>query len=353
MASERRPRLALALVLALSAAGATTGAARTARAEPTAADKETARSLMDQGQDKRDKNDLRGALKDFQAADAIMHVPTTGLEVAKTEVLLNQLVEARDVALTVSRIPERAGGDPAPFVDARNKARALADDLESRIPSIVVQLHGAPDASSPAVTIDGVTIPAAAVGVPRKLNPGSHKIVARAGDLEGHADVSVAERESKTVTVDLAPPAPAASAPTPATPPEGGSVDDGGSSSGHGKSYTLAFVGFGVGVVGIAVGSITGAMSLSKTSTLKDQCPNDACPDATWNSSSFQDDKSSAQTLGTVSTIAFIAGGAGIAVGVVGLLLAKGATADASATTTGAHVTPWIGVGSAGLSGRF
>src|SRR5436190_23509399 len=56
-----------------------------ARAEPSAADKETARSLMDEGDRKFAAKDYKGALDAYQGAHAIMGVPTTGLEVAKAQ----------------------------------------------------------------------------------------------------------------------------------------------------------------------------------------------------------------------------------------------------------------------------
>src|SRR5262245_51869629 len=76
-----------------------------ARAEPTPAEKETARALMAEGRDLRDANDLKSALKRFQAADSIMHVPTTGLEVARTEAALGLLVEARETLQRIARLP--------------------------------------------------------------------------------------------------------------------------------------------------------------------------------------------------------------------------------------------------------
>ena len=48
-----------------------------AHADPSAADKETARALMNEGRTDRDKGDLKAAVKAFAAADALMHVPTT------------------------------------------------------------------------------------------------------------------------------------------------------------------------------------------------------------------------------------------------------------------------------------
>src|SRR5947207_9657736 len=62
-----------AFVLALSLA-----VASPALAAPSAADRETARALVVEGKQRRDKGDLPGALESFKAADAIMRVPTTG-----------------------------------------------------------------------------------------------------------------------------------------------------------------------------------------------------------------------------------------------------------------------------------
>src|SRR5262249_27770672 len=69
----------------LTAAALVTGAAWAA--EPSAVDRESARAYMAEGRQKRDAGDLKAALRAFQAADAVMHVPTTGFEVAKTEAL--------------------------------------------------------------------------------------------------------------------------------------------------------------------------------------------------------------------------------------------------------------------------
>src|SRR5687768_9838148 len=99
-----------------------------AGAQPSAADKETARSLMNQGDTARDEQDYRAALKAYEAADAIMRVPTTGLAVARMHEKLGQLLEARDKALAVARIPAGAT-EPAAFTTARNEAEQLADAI--------------------------------------------------------------------------------------------------------------------------------------------------------------------------------------------------------------------------------
>src|ERR1700722_14015621 len=80
-------------------------ATTTASAEPTAADRATARTLMQQGRDLRDKGDLKEALKRFQGADDAVHAPSTALELARTQVALSLLVEARDTLAAIRRLP--------------------------------------------------------------------------------------------------------------------------------------------------------------------------------------------------------------------------------------------------------
>src|SRR5262249_1001249 len=65
-----------------------------AYAEPSAADRETARSLMNEGDAKFDAKNYAQALKAYQGAHAIMGLPSTGYAVARTQAALGQLVEA-------------------------------------------------------------------------------------------------------------------------------------------------------------------------------------------------------------------------------------------------------------------
>ncbi len=331
---------------------------------PTAADKETARGLMDEGNARRDRHDLQGALESFKGADGIMHVPTTSLEVARTEIALGMLVEGRDKLLEILRMPAKAR-EPKAFTEARNAAQSLSDDLEARIPALHLVLRGVPDGASPSVSIDGENVPSASLNAWRRLNPGHHEIVAHAATLERREEASLHEREKKEVVVDLSP-APAA-APTPApepvaapatTEPAGkseaasSSADTAAAEPKSNPWKTVMFVGFGVGGVGIIVGSITGILSISDTNSAKsipaDQggCAGNVCGPAA------HDDIQAAKTTGTISTIAFIAGGAGIAAGVVGLVLSKGSSSS-RASTGALHAEPWLGPGSAGVHGTF
>jgi len=332
------------------------GFSTVALADPSAADKETARSLMNEGRAARDRGDLKGALKSFSGADAIMHVPTTGLEVAKTQAALGLLVEARDTALRVSRIPEKPG-EPGPFKQARDAASTLNDDVESRIPSLTVNVKNVPDGMTATVTLDDTTLPAELLGEPRKLDPGHHVVVAKAGKVDGKQEVDVAEKEQKRVTIEL-PAQPAPETTTTETPPAQETPPPAAPTK-SGFSKGLMIGGFALGGAGLVSGVITGVLSMSKTSSIKSSpaCAGNSCGPPEYN------DISSAKSMATISTISFIVAGAGAALGVVGLVTGNSTEAapasappdkdkPASEETT-SRIEPWLGLGAAGLRGTF
>jgi hypothetical protein len=333
-----------------------------ASADPTAADKETARGLMAEGRAHRDKGDLQGALKSFAAADALMHVPTTGLELAKAQVAVGQLVEGRETALRVARSAEKPT-DPAPFKAARQAASALTDDLEARIPSLTIHVKNVPAGATPTLTLDGADLPAAVIDQPRKLDPGHHVVEAQVNAARGQQEIDVAEKDAKEVTVELpdqAAGAPAAAAPSsePQSDADQGPPPEGRSTG----SKVLIFGGFGLAGAGVIAGTITGIMSISKTNSIKSSsaCQSEGSEKACGPSENG--DISSANTLATVSTVSFVVAGVGAVLGVVGLLTGRPSSPPADkpsdapsppADQTSLRVVPWIGLGSAGVSGTF
>jgi hypothetical protein len=329
MAFRARAHIATGILTAVLLAGV-------ARAQPTPAEKETARSLMVEGRARRERHDLKGALESFRAADAIMHVTTTGYEVARAQVALGQLVEARDTLGRVLRIPARPD-EPRPFVEGRANAQQLDEDLAARIPAIRLVLQGAPP-SAATVQVDEDTIPPEAASAPLKVNPGHHAIVVHAGAASGRAEVDITERATKTVTIELTAPAGAPVIAQEAAPEHHEEARS------H-TMRTIAYGGFGLAIAGAAVGSITGLMSLSKTSAVKQSCVDNACPP------SVAGDLDTARTTATVSTVAFAAAGVGLAVGITAILIGDKDPARSEAAR--AHVTPFIGFGSAGVRGAF
>ncbi len=351
MASRRLlvagPLQAIAVIAALSCTSV-------AHADPSAADKETARGLMNEGRTDRDKGDLKGAVKAFAAADALMHVPTTGIELAKALVATGQLVEARDVALRITRIPEKPN-EPAPFKAARDAAAQLNDDLGTRIPSLTINVKNVPDGTTAAVDVDGSSVPAEMLGQPRKLDPGHHVITAKAGTAEGKQEVDLAEKDSKQVDIEL--PAQTEAPAGGETKPDEGTPTPPPESSGRGNKLMI-WGGFGLAGAGVIAGTITGVLAISKANSIKSsgECQGNTC------NPSEDGNLSSGKTMATISTVSFIVAGVGAAIGVTGFFVGGGGGDSAPATKpadapasdqSSARIIPWIGLGSAGVSGTF
>jgi hypothetical protein len=233
-----------------------------------------------------------------------------------------------------------------------------------------VNVKNVPSGTSTTLTIDGVDVPSEVIGQPRKLDPGHHVVEVKAGTAYGKQEVDIAEKDSKEVAIEL----PAQSA----TSGAGGATDTGTTDNGQqpeqpaeshsGGSKLMIFGGFGLAAAGAIAGTVTGLMSMSKTSSIKS---NSACATSgnqTVCGPSEHGDISSANTLATISTISFIAGGVGAAVGVIGLFVGGGSSGEPSVTAPTqtpdapasdqssrlrVHVAPWIGLGSAGVSGTF
>jgi len=176
---------------------------RPALAEPSPADKETARTLMKEGDAKFAAHDYPGAMKAYEAAHAIMQVPSTGLALAKAQIERGLLVEARDTLLQVMRTTREAG-EPAAYGKAREESGPLAMQVSDRIPSLTITVEGPPSGTQLDVSIDNVAVPAAALGAPRKVNPGAHAIVAAApGFKTTRKNLALKEATNEKVVLKL------------------------------------------------------------------------------------------------------------------------------------------------------
>jgi hypothetical protein len=108
---------------------------------------------------------------------------------------------------------------------------------------------------------------------------------------------------------------------------------------------TLALVAGGVGVAGIAVGSVFGLMAHSSWSSSQSECSTSNCP----NRPQAVTDHDSATTSATISTVAFIAGAAALAGGAVLWFTAPRTESPPAATTGRVRVAPGVGPSSAGV----
>jgi hypothetical protein len=319
-----------------------------AMAAPSAAERETARRLMDEGKERTRVGDKERAIEAYQKAHDIMKVPTTGIALAKAQLSVGHLVEARDVALEVARMP-RENGEPTIFERARREAKELEANIKPRIPTVRITVKGGPATK---VSVDGGPVPSLLLGEPVAMNPGKHSIIARNADgLEKRAEVDLAERDAKEVELTLPVPTPAlVIAPVPERPHADGESASGSRSESEGRRTTgakvLIYGGVGLAIAGLAVGGVTGALTLSKAGDVKTQCLNGICDPAA------KTDLDSASSLALISTIGFAAAGAGAVCAVVGLLLPK-THAETALQSPERRTSVWIGPGSTGVRGSF
>lgn len=264
------------------------------------------------------------ASQKLEKAYTLLPVPSVALWSGRALEQRGLLVEASERFVEASRLTGFKGDQDVQLQAQKDAARDL-EKLLPRIPSLLIAVTGA--AGEPAVTLDGKLVPAALLGEEQPVNPGAHEIKVSLGARQTARQITLKEGEKKRETVSLtAPPDPTSASPAPAGPVLG-TADAGTSDAGPGQSgarKTVAYVAVAAGGVGLVLGGVTGVLALSKRGSLEDSgsCKGDVCLP------SQRSDVESLDTLRTVSTIGFIAGGVLATTGVV-LLLTQPAAAKA------------------------
>lgn len=210
----------------------------------------------------------------------------------------------------------RAAGSKARQDLAVERAQAL----EERLSTLTIRAMSEQSADAQLeVRRDGVAVRSAELGAPIPVDPGEHLIEAQApGHEPWSSKVQVGPNASKvSVEIPRLKPtgeaAPATQAPivtttaTTSAPPS-----DQPASDGSAQRVTGLVLG-GAGIVGVGLGTFFGLRASSKWSDAKAKCTDYPYGCGTEGT----DLRSSARSAGNVSTIAFVAGGALIATGVV------------------------------------
>ena len=208
--------------------------------------------------------------------------------------------------------------------DIREECSQRMDRLTASIPTVVFAVtDGAGrELSAVKVTMDGEVVADHLDGSALTLDPGSHQFTFETAAQPPFTETLILhegeQNRRESVTLERLSPAPAPTPPARPTPPPasapGVSADATMPSrleqSGHGRRVLGLVVG-SAGLAGVAAGGIFGALTFSTWSKANDECPSHlGC------STSATNDRSSAVTFGTVSTVAFIAGGALLAGGI-------------------------------------
>jgi hypothetical protein len=221
------------------------------------------------------------------------------------------------------------------------------DDLDAILPSITFEAKDGAgrDLSAVTVTIDDKPFVDRLDGSAVELDPGEHTFNFEAAGLPPTAlklvihEADRGRRESVTIGPPPARPEARQEEQRALRPPPTAQAKPR-----LGTQRIVALTAGGVGVGGVVLGSIFGAIAMSKKSDAQKACPN-ACADQNgvnaW---------SSAKSAGNVSTVAFIVGGVGLAGGAVLWFTAKPEKVEG---TDAKGVRVGIGPGSIQLKGTW
>jgi hypothetical protein len=359
VAAGLRPLLALTLGLGLWLASARASG-------QTDEQRSAARALATEGAAAFNEGRYKDAIDYFGKAESLVHAPPHLLFLARSHAKLGQLVVAREAYLKIIKETFPANA-PQAFRDAQASAAEEVKAIEPRIGTLTVRVEGAAGATDTAVLLDGTPMPSILIGAPRPTDPGEHKLEAGATGLRSApTTIVVGDGERKSVTLLLQPapgapplvvapdaappPAPAARTSAPAAT-TASPTSDAGTASDKSALRIGSYVAFGVGVLGVGAGTLFTLQSSGKRSDADEKF--EECGGATGCTQEnplsqeveeLDRDADSALTLGIVG---FAVGGVGLATGAVLFVLS---TPDKK---TAAGVEPWVGLGSAGLRGRF
>lgn len=225
--------------------------------------------------------------------------------------------------------------------DRDQSARKQREALAREVPGLRLELP--PDAPpSTAVELDGQPLAPTAIGALLPVDPGKHVIRAQVpGGPAIERSVLVDRGESKTVVLEVTAPPPQP------PPPPASAAGTGGTGSGavsappaattHGAGAggrrVAVYLAGGLGLTGLVVGGVTGALAMERKGVVDRNCAGTACN---------HEGKTAAdamKALGLASTIAFGVGIAGAGAAAVLLLT------EPKATNAGASGGAWVAAG--------
>jgi hypothetical protein len=301
---------------------------------PARAQSAEAQDLFDQGRRALAAKDYATACTKLEASERLERAVGTLISLAECEEAQGHLAGAR------SYWQEAANWADATHdrLDRGPIARARFDAIDKRVPRLTLALGaGAPQDTR--AQRDGVDLGSAAFGSGLAVDPGRHVIVVSAsGRLDATFEVDLKEGEQRTLEVMPGAPQAATHAPirestaagapamplpdsTTAPPPTGSS------------RRTWAYITGGVGLAGIGVGATFGALAAAAWSQAKSDC-GPGCPAG----ATARNERSTALTDATVSTVALTAGGVALAAGAFLFFTSP----SSSNPRAGLRVAPWI-----------
>jgi serine/threonine-protein kinase len=260
------------------------GSARGVAAQISASDKATAEALFDSGLALMRDNKFEEACQKLEQSQAIERGIGTMLYLGECYEKLGRTASAWALFREASSAA-RAQGES----ERAQAGASRADQLESKLSHVVVQVPPENAVAGFELLRDGVALPSGLWGMPVPVDPGEHKFEARAPARAPWSGTAIVGPDAASVTVNVPVLAAAPELPSPApepiaTPAEAAAAAAAASAAAHdhGNSgwttqRTAAVVVGGVGVAALVIGSYFGIRAIVKNNDAKDNCPNEKC----------------------------------------------------------------------------
>lgn len=314
----------------------------------------TARELAKQGLQAYDAGRYDEAVEKLSKAYQVVHVPTLAVNEARALVKVGKLVAASELYLEATRIPKERSWQSTQE-DAQRDAEKERIELLPRIPRLKINIKGA-GPNDVNVSIDGAAVPQALLDTEQLVDPGQRQIEGLRGTDSVKQVVSMKESEHAQVTLVFAKAGAAATTSVASVPNQPKKTDQSSAvipptapsipvdHQKGGSQAVLGWVSVGLGGAGLVVGAVSGLLASSKRSSLLDSktCSADGLHCSPGQSS----DVNAYNSLRTVSTVGFIAGGVLAAAGVTLLLTTPKQESQA-------RVGLWMSPSGAGVYGGF
>jgi hypothetical protein len=291
-----------------------------------------AEALFRAGREAAEQKDYETACARFEESNRLEPAAGTVFNLAHCREQLGELASAWQRYLEVKDKLEP--GDSRLSVVSERIA-----NLEKRLPKLILET----DRATPDLIVlrDGKEVGAATFGLALPVDPGRHTIVVRApGRKDNVLSVELGEGEQRSLKLEPGVPVDAVK-PTQESAPSAALTAKSGKATS--STRTAGFVVGGIGAAGLVTSLITGAVVLSKKSTVDDECSNKVC-----SPEGVQAGEDGA-LFSTVSTVAFAVGAVGLGVGTYLVLSSDDSGEEQS--RLGVEARP--GQASLTLGGRF
>jgi hypothetical protein len=301
-----------------------TGSAGVARAADPNETKAAAEKLFVEGRDALARGERELSCAKFRASVALFAVPNAVANVARCAEREGRFFEAlRAWERVILMLP--AGDERVAAAEERVKV------LAAKVPRLTLGLP----ANLPAdarILVDGAPLPREAWRSPLTLPEGEHTVVVEAFErAEQRFTVTLAEGDRRELSVYAGLPKAAPPSPRPPPPPPPPAAPSN-------RMRLAAYSAGGVGLAGLAVAGITGAVLLARDARIRELCPNRICsPEGTR-------EIAGSKPLFVGNAVAWGVGLAGVGAGAVLLLMSRGRTAK------GTTAAPVVTAGGAGLA---